>query len=154
MTKWLWLMLLMVFAPCVASADLTLNDFAYGVRIKVPKGAPVAAMSLPEQVYQNTYRKDLGDMRIFNAAGEPVPHMIRYAQSQSVESPWRALTFFPLSETATPETGGYRVHVRTGPDGAIVSVDPRISPLPSAAWATCFLRSPKRPSSASESPTR
>lgn len=139
MKKWLWLMLLMAFAPCVASADLTLNDFAYGIRIEVPKGTPVAAISLPEQVYQSTYRKDLGDMRIFNAAGEPVPHMIRYAQSQSVESPWRALAFFPLSEAAPAETGGYRVHVRTGPDGAIVSVDPRMSPLPSATVRTYLI---------------
>lgn len=136
MKKWLWLVLLTLCAPSVALADLSMDDFAYGIQIEVTKGTAVAAFSLPEQVYQSSTRKDLGDMRVFNAAGEPVPHMIRFAQSRSIDAPWRNLTFFPLSETAPADTGGYRVHVRTGPDGAIVSVDPGISPLPSAVAKT------------------
>lgn len=136
MKKWLWLVLLTLCMPSVAIADLTMGDFAYGIQIEVTKGTAVAAFSLPEQVYQSTTRKDLGDMRVFNAAGEPVPHMIRFAQSQSIDAPWRNLTFFPLSEAVPPDAGGYRVHVRTGPDGAVVSVDPGLSPLPSARAKT------------------
>ena len=138
MKKWLWL-LVIVSVPGLAAAELRKNDFAYGISIDVPQGAAVAAMSLPAQVYTNAFRSDLGDMRVFNAAGEPVPHMIRYARSRAVESPWRALAFFPLAETVTPDTAGYRVHVRTGPDGTIVTVDPSIAALPSAAARTYLI---------------
>ena len=125
MRKWLWLVLLAVWSPSVPAADLTMNDFAYGITVDVPAGTAVAAMSLPEQVYASAVRRDLGDLRVFNAGGEPVPHMIRYAQTQSAEAPWQPLAFFPLPEAPAPAAGGYRVFVRTGPDGAVVRVDPR-----------------------------
>ena len=131
MRKWPWLVLLAVCLPSVALADLTLDDFAYGINIDVPNGTAIAAMSLPEQVYVSAYRRDLGDIRVFNANGEPVPHLIRYAQTQPAEAPWRLLAFFPLPEDATPEAGGYRVFVRTGPDGAVVRVDPQPVQAPS-----------------------
>ena len=132
MKKWLWLVLLTMCAPSVSSADLTMDDFAYGIKIAVPTAAAIAAASLPEQVYASTYRTDLGDIRVFNANGETVPHMIRYAQTQAVEAPWRALSFFPLPEAVNSEAGGYRVFVRTGPDGAVVRVDPQAMQMPSA----------------------
>ena len=106
MKKWLWLVLLAVCWPSVASADVTVNDFAYGIRIDVPGGTAIGAMSLPEAVYRNTFRPDLGDLRVFNASGEPVPHMIRFSQTRQAEAPWRSLPFFPLPEAASPEAGG------------------------------------------------
>ena len=130
MRKWLWLVLMVVCNPFVSLADLTVDDFAYGIKIDVPAGSAVAATSLPEQVYEDAYRRDLGDVRVFNADGEPVPHLIRYAQTQSAEAPWRSLVFFPLPQEATAEAGGYRVYVRTGPDGAVVRVDPRPANAP------------------------
>lgn len=124
MRKWLWLVLLSVGTSSVAVAGVTADDFAYGIRIDVPGATAIAAMSMPEQVYVNAFRRDLGDVRVFNANGEPVPHMIRYARSLTADWPWQSLAFFPLPETAVPEAGGYRVFVRTGPDGALVRVDP------------------------------
>jgi len=125
MKKWLWLVLLAGYLPSVSLAEPTPDDFAYGIKIDVPAGTAVGAMSVPEQVYASAYRRDLGDIRVFNADGEPVPHMIRYAQTQPADAPWRPLAFFPLPQEAPPAAGGYRVYVRTGPDGAVVSVDPQ-----------------------------
>ena len=124
MRKWLWLVLMAVGVPCVSLANVKVDDFAYGIRFDVPAGTAVAAMSMPEQVYANTYRRDLGDIRVFNANGEPVPHMIRYAKTQSAEAPWRSLAFFPIPEQVATMAGDYRIFVRTGPDGAVVRVDP------------------------------
>ncbi len=130
MKRWSWLLLLILSAPSVYAADPGLHDFAYGVKINVPPGTPVAALSLPEQVYQNAYRSDLGDIRVFNAGGEPVPHMLRYARTQAAEATWQPLAFFPLPEEIKSNNGGYRVYVRTGPDGAVVRVDPRPEKTP------------------------
>lgn len=139
MKRWLWVLLAAVLVPCAVSAKMRMSDFAYGVRVQLPKGTAIAAMDLPGQVYRDAFRKDLGDMRVFNAAGEPVPHMIRYAQTRNAEPPWRSLAFFPVSDPPTSTTGSYRIHVRTGPDGAIVRIDPQLAPAPSQAVRTYLI---------------
>jgi len=139
MRIWLWLVLLTGCLPSVSLADISVDDFAYGIKIDVPVGTAVAAMSMPEQVYESAYRRDLGDLRVFNANGEPVPHMIRYAQTQPADAPWRSLPFFPLPKEATEEAGGYQVYVRTGPDGAVVRVDPRPARTPVASARTFLI---------------
>lgn len=125
--------------PGLVFAQLKMNEFAYGIRVDVHEKTAVATMSLPEQVYMNAYRIDLGDMRVFNAAGEPVPHMIRYSRSRAAESPWRKLAFFPISEVASSDAGGYRIYVHTGPNGAIVGVDPMMSASPSSSARTWLI---------------
>jgi hypothetical protein len=139
MRKWLWLVLMAVGLPSVSLADLSLDHFAYGIRIEVPGGTAIAAMSLPLQVYESAVRTDLGDLRVFNANGEPVPHMIRYARTRSAEAPWRSLAFFPLPEAVQAEAGGVRVFVSTGPDGAVVRVDPRPDQAPSEPARTFLI---------------
>jgi hypothetical protein len=124
MRKWL-LLLLAACWPSVVSADLTVNDFAYGIRIDVPGDTAIAALSLPEQVYGGVFRPDLGDVRVFNTDGEPVPHLIRFSKTLKTDAPWRPLMFFPLPAESVAQAGDYRVFVRTGPDGAVVRVDPR-----------------------------
>lgn len=139
MRRWLWVLLAAVLVPCAVSAKMRVNDFAYGIRVELPAGTAIAAMDLPEQVYRSAYRSDLGDMRVFNAAGEPVPHMIRYARTRDADPPWRPLAFFPVSAPPPSEAGGYRVHVHTGPDGAIVQIDPQMTPSPSQAVRTYLI---------------
>jgi hypothetical protein len=139
MRRWLWVLMAAVLVPCTVSAKMRENDFAYGIRVELPAGTAIAAMDLPEQVYQNAFRRDLGDMRVFNAAGEPVPHMLRYARTRDAEPPWRSLAFFPVSAPPTSDTGAYRVHVRTGPDGAIVRIDPQLTPSSLQAMRTYLI---------------
>ena len=139
MKKLLWLLLSVLLSSSAQAADLTLNDFAYGLKIAVPKNTAIAALSLPEQIYENAFRADLGDIRIFNAKGEPVPHMIRFAQTRSVPAPWQPLAFFPLPEKIKPESGGYRVYVRTEPDGAVVRIDPRPAQIPETPARTFLI---------------
>jgi hypothetical protein len=139
MIRWSWLLLLVLVAPSLSTADPGLNDFAYGVKIAVPPGTPVAALSLPEQIYKNARRSDLGDIRVFNTIGEPVPHMLRYARTQTTEAMWQPLALFPLPEEIKPEDGGYRVYVRTGPDGAVVRVDPRPERSPTNSVRTYLI---------------
>lgn len=139
MRNWLWLVLVVAWTPSAWAGSPTTNDFAYGIKIAVPDGTAVAAMSLPSDVYKSVIRKDLGDCRVFNANGEPVAHMIRYALTRPVEAPWRTLPFFPLPDAVEPDAGGYRVHVRTGADGAVVRVDPHPARPPSQPVRTYLI---------------
>ncbi|MCK7468165.1 MAG: DUF3999 family protein [Desulfosudis oleivorans] len=53
-----------------ADAPLQPDDFAFGFAIEPVAGAPLQQVTLPAAVYQSATRADLGDLRVFNAAGE------------------------------------------------------------------------------------
>ncbi|ABW67311.1 DUF3999 domain-containing protein [Desulfosudis oleivorans] len=129
MKKWLFMLILVLMLGCRPSpitTGLTENDFAYGMNVEVPKGSAIVALTLPEQVYTHVFRKDLGDLRVFNAAGEPVPHTTRHVKADAGPPAWHPLPFFPLPEVQdTDAATGYSVYVRTGPDGAVVRLDSR-----------------------------
>jgi hypothetical protein len=55
MIRWFWLGMLLLATVPVFAADPGMHDFAYGVKINVPQGTPIAAFSLPAQVYENTH---------------------------------------------------------------------------------------------------
>ncbi len=77
MKKWLWLLLCLIWSAPAAwgAAQLKSLDFAFGLSLPVPPGASVMALHLPQHIYRQVVRTDLGDMRVFNAADEPVPQM-------------------------------------------------------------------------------
>ena len=127
MKRWSCLFFLVwLQVPVLTFANtLTPNDFAYGLKIRVPAGVAVAAISMPEPVYKRVYRGDFGDIRVFNASGEPVPHLLRYARSQLSPKSWSPLTYFPIPDRSDGTVSDYGVYVRTGPDGTIVSIQPQ-----------------------------
>jgi hypothetical protein len=49
------------------------GDFASGVTLDVPAADPFVRVALPGEVFTGTAWADLRDLRVFNAAGEPVP---------------------------------------------------------------------------------
>ncbi len=125
MIKWLWVSIYLIWmAPAAWGAgQLESVDFAFGLSLPVAPGASVMALHLPARIYQQVVRADLGDMRVFNSADEPVPHLLRMARSQANDPPWEAMRFFPLPSLPTNAPKDYRIYVRTHADGAVVSVD-------------------------------
>jgi hypothetical protein len=75
---------LILLGPIVAQAlPLSPQDFASGVPITTTKDAAAYRFALPIAVYQNTYRDDIGDMRLFNAEGNAVPSSLLRPTAQS-----------------------------------------------------------------------
>jgi len=56
-----------------ATPELQPMDFAYGLTMSVPAGAPFARFDLPADVLTSTAWPDLRDLRVFNADGQTVP---------------------------------------------------------------------------------
>ncbi len=56
-----------------APAPAQLKDFAWALPVTVPEGGPLYAVDLPLAVLEGVQRRDLGDLRVFNAAGREVP---------------------------------------------------------------------------------
>jgi uncharacterized protein DUF3999 len=75
------------------------KDFAYGQLAIPARDAAAYRFPIPLTVYQNTYREDLADLRVFNAAGVVVPFSLSrpVTQASSHKTPV-AVPLFPLHE--------------------------------------------------------
>ncbi|WP_417912342.1 DUF3999 domain-containing protein [Candidatus Electronema sp. TJ] len=122
MNRLLILLLMLAAAPCLAKDDpqpLRLEDFAYGMELKVKGNSPVASLSLPAEVYQGCVRPDLGDLRVFNSNG-PVPHLLRPPQPEQAAHPAQSLPFFPLS-TPSGQGRAADIGIAIGNNGALIA---------------------------------
>jgi Protein of unknown function (DUF3999) len=84
-------------APNKATTVVKLSDFAYTAPLTFEGQDALYQTTLPLSVYQHTVRGDLGDLRVFNAQGEIVPHRLSLpARSNSGQTAYASLPFFPL----------------------------------------------------------
>ncbi len=106
------------------AADIISSDFARGYYLEVDKKSVVYSIELPEDVYYTVKSADLRDVRVFNGAGEVVPHEFR-----SVGTPATTLRdkknipYFPLFESnAQKDPTGFSLQVSRDTAGAIVNI--------------------------------
>lgn len=100
------------------------KDFAYGYVLKVAENGAVYSLPVPSEVYMTVRRADLGDVRVFNSAGEPVPHTLRLLQSvDEVKRNTEDIPFFPLFEDDPLATDTMSLSVRRNNDGTIIDID-------------------------------
>ena len=88
--------LLALFAgPCLAQTPPRPVEFAWRAQLELPVGTSLARVSLPAQALLQLQSSDARDVRVFNAAGEPVPF---------------AFAAQPLVAPATQRTRSYSAH--------------------------------------------
>jgi hypothetical protein len=103
-----------------ASAD-TPGDYAYRATIAVPGGSSHYRVVLPQAAYRGLQRADLGDLRIFNAAGEPVPYAFVVRQAEATApAENRPAKLFPLYGDATKGLEGMSLQVERTTSGTVV----------------------------------
>ncbi|MCG3201509.1 MAG: hypothetical protein NFCOHLIN_01379 [Gammaproteobacteria bacterium] len=100
-----------------------LEDFAYAMPIETGPGkAPFYTLTLPEIVYHTVTRPDRGDIRVFDADGRVVPHMLQSLPAPKRPASWSRLPVFPLPAGKTGATPANDVHVRVDERGAVIDV--------------------------------
>src|SRR5258706_2409500 len=73
------------------------SGFAYGIAIRADAKEALYRLELPRAGYRGAVRRGLGDLRVFNGAGEVVPHAFRPPAITEVQKRETvALPFFPL----------------------------------------------------------
>jgi len=72
------------------------SEYAYGLAIDTPPGIVFARVAIPSAVYEGAARRDLSDMRIFNADGEVVPFAFVPRSTENVPLAQVPLRMFPL----------------------------------------------------------
>ncbi|MGI9320428.1 MAG: DUF3999 family protein, partial [Thiogranum sp.] len=97
--KSLLTLLILTLMNIGAAAQTGPEDFAFGYRIETPVNGAIYELALPAAVYAKIIHADLGDMAVFNAAGETVPHAFRRAiQADPVTPEPVKLRLFPVHE--------------------------------------------------------
>jgi hypothetical protein len=97
------------------------TDFAYGVEVRSGESAAVYEVPLPLAVYQHTAFSDLRDVRVFNADGEIVPHVIRtQIKPVTVTKSTLQLPLFPLRGNVDEALEGMQITVSSGSESLAV----------------------------------
>jgi hypothetical protein len=98
-------------------------DFASGIPLELESGHALYETVLPTAVYRGVTRPDLGDVRVFNAAGQIAAHTVRRPTASGGPPPTEvSLAIFPLyaEQHERPEQLAGRIVRRA--DGAIVEL--------------------------------
>lgn len=103
---------LKVTAWCVAigsawaAAPACAEDFARHFALQLEEGAAYYSVTLPAAVYSASQRNDLGDVRVFNGEGEPVPYSLEGPREPARTPPTlRPARWFPLRPVPAGHTG-------------------------------------------------
>ena len=116
---------LLVAASRAFGASPTLDEYSQGLEIFAPEGLPLVEATLPDSVYQAVTRADLGDVRVFNAEGQPVPHAFCAAPSASEPAiTEQLLPVFELRDGPESANGGSRIEVQTAGGTQVNVVEP------------------------------
>jgi hypothetical protein len=105
-----------------AWADEQPGDFPYRAPIATPGSASHYRFALPAATYLGAARRDLGDLRVFNAAGEPVPHAFVPREAQKTEPRIVPLGLFPLYGDPAKGLETTSVRVERDARGTVVNV--------------------------------
>lgn len=110
----------------VAAAGLSPEDFAEGYYLDLQGRGAIYTVELPQDVYKVVTRADLGDVRIFNGAGEVVPHIIKqHRQNREAKASREPVAFFPLFSNGVDAIADISMWVRKNSDGTILEVNSR-----------------------------
>lgn len=111
------------------------EDFAYGIAVRPSVEAPLYRARLPVAVYRSVTRPDLGDLRIFNAAGELVPHELwMLPDEEEIDRRTLPVRVFPLLEATPEEMSAVRVQIESGVDRTSVTLAPAATPSGVSAY--------------------
>jgi hypothetical protein len=116
---------ILALVPALAAAERP-QDFGYGIPLAVDGREALYQVEIPRAVYEGVVRADLGDVRVFNAAGEVVPHALRPRVTASKAAPPPAkAALFPLRTDAPAGLEGLDLRVGRSGDRTIVNLRTR-----------------------------
>lgn len=125
--KWGRVFLMMfVLMESAAAQKSQPSDFAFGLPLELDPGGSIYELLLPREVYEAVTRADLGDLRVFNGAGEVAPHLVRSLPAKIDLAKTRvSIPFFPLYGKDSESLEGISLQVKRDAAGAILDVQAR-----------------------------
>lgn len=112
----------MLLSPAYGVDAPALADFARTIPLTLTGTGALHKLPLPAEVYSGAQRADLGDLAVFNGAGEIVPFTLVQPPSAGTVVEKRGLPLFPLLIGARRQPGNLSMQVRTNEQGAIINL--------------------------------
>ncbi len=108
---------------------LSIDDFAFSMRITTAPDRAIQTAIIPISVYRNVVRADLGDLRVFNQKGVEVPHAMRTLDGHKRGEPAHvSLPLFPLLGSKDGRSqGDLALEVERSADGQVLSIRTKTS---------------------------
>ncbi len=95
-------------------SPLTPAVFSHQQALLLSETSPFYRLDVPVTVYQFSQRADLGDLRVFNAAGELVPYALETsAAPQQNQLSQTAVRFFPYGSKSSNEQRDVSIQIRS-----------------------------------------
>lgn len=114
------------FSIHAADAPLKPTNFAYGMALQTDGRDGVYKVNMPLDVYRVVRYADLRDVRVFNADGEVVPHVVtRAAGSLSVKSEPIELPRFPVYASGESKLGDLDLQIKRDSQGTVINLSNR-----------------------------
>ena len=114
-------LLLFAFAT-TTSAQERPAEHPYSAPLALEQGASHYRFAVPAAAYRGASRRDLGDVRVFNAAGEPVPYAFAPRETQPPAPALHSVNLFPLHGDGERGLDATNVRVQRTPHGTVVNV--------------------------------
>ncbi len=117
-----------LWLPAMASAQeapkpIPMRHMAFGIELTPMERGGVQTVLLPAEVYRSCTSPDLSDIRVYNGAGEEIPHAMRpWMQTSSEEAQVFDLPYFPIYGEAEEIAGAFALELKRGPEGEVLAV--------------------------------
>lgn len=121
----------LLLAACPLAAAAQLEDYRYFAPVELDGEASHYRFALPAPVYRGTARRDMGDIRVFNAMGEAVPHAFLPRDEKPDPPKLQAAPIFPLYGDGAKGIDAAAIRVERTPSGTVVNAS--VSGAPPAA---------------------
>jgi len=118
------------------------GDFNYSAPISAEAGASHYRFALTAEAYRGATRRDLGDVRIFNAAGEPVPYAFAPRELPRPRATVQRVRIFPLYGDEDKGLQGTTVRVARSARGSVLGVSVTDRPAASRRRLLGYLLDP------------
>lgn len=124
----LWLGLLLPAPLSARPASPDIADFRHIFAVETPEKSGVYSVRLPVSVYEYARLPHLGDVRVFDSQGQPVPFYITSAAA-TIRTEEH---FFPAYRVRVGISGGTLQLLSAAQEGPLTSPAPSTAPAPSA----------------------
>ena len=103
------LSVLLLANSVLADEHITAQHFNYTAPL-LGGGSSLRQVELPAQVLENMTRQDMGDLRVFSAQGQLVPHHVIRGVTQQQENT-SALRFYPFTRQQATDPAAIRLRI-------------------------------------------
>ena len=120
----LWLVALLAASAALAQQPAPKPpEFTRSAEFTLEGKGAIYSLDLPVEVYKGLERRDLGDLRVQNAAAETVPHaFVRPASRERKASEQITLPYFPVLGAPGKPVEDMTLKVERRPDGTVKAV--------------------------------